>query len=69
MAERDCPHPNLRAEVDVNRFEDTGKFMADVRILACSIDELELRAPIEPQGEARLQTRAVFQMPELPRKH
>jgi hypothetical protein len=29
-----------------------------------SIDEIELHAPIEPEGEKRLQTRAAFQMPE-----
>jgi hypothetical protein len=30
---------------------------------ACSIDELELRAPIEPEGVPRLQTSASFEMP------
>ncbi len=29
---------------------------------ACSIDGLELRAPIEPQGTPRLQTNATFEM-------
>lgn len=32
---------------------------------ACSIDSIELRVPIEPEGEARLQTSASFQMPEI----
>lgn len=31
---------------------------------AVSIDELELRAPIEPEGDKRLQASAQFQMPE-----
>jgi hypothetical protein len=83
----DCAHENFAAEVGVHRFEDTGKFMADVRIrcVACgeamrflglpagvnfdrptvSIDETELHAPIEPEGEKRLQTRASFQMPPV----
>ena len=34
-----------------------------------SIDELELRAPIEPEGEKRLQDRATFQMPVIPQRH
>lgn len=30
-----CIHEHFRAEVDVHRLEDTGRFMADVRI-SCS---------------------------------
>lgn len=36
---------------------------------AVSIDELELRAPIEPQGQPRLQASASFTMPAIPVKH
>lgn len=83
----DCAHPDFAAEVDVHRLEDTGKFIADVRIkcVECgepfrfvglpsgihfshptvSIDETELHAPIEPEGEKRLQMSASFQMPEV----
>lgn len=86
----DCAHEQFGAEVDVHRLEDSGKFIADVRVkcVQCgepfrfiglsagisfdqptvSIDETELRAPIEPEGDKRLQTRALFQMPQvLPR--
>ena len=34
-----------------------------------SIDELELHAPIEPEGEKRLQASASFQMPTIPVRH
>jgi hypothetical protein len=34
-----------------------------------SIDELELHAPIEPQGEPRLQSTATFEMPDIPKRH
>lgn len=34
-----------------------------------SIDGLELRAPIEPEGEARLHTTALYQIPETPKRH
>lgn len=34
-----------------------------------SIDELELHAPIEPEGEKRLQTSARFQMPDVLKRH
>ena len=27
-----CPHANFNAQVDVNRMEDTGAFMSDIRI-------------------------------------
>jgi hypothetical protein len=36
---------------------------------AASIDGLELRAPIEPEGEPRLAASASFQMPEIPKRH
>lgn len=80
-----CSHEQFAAAVDVNRMEDTGRFIADVRIHcvqcgepfrfigvgagiawdrpACSIDEIELHAPIEPQGIPHLQRTARFQMP------
>lgn len=83
----DCAHEQFGAEVDVHRLEDSGKFIADVRVkcVQCdepfrfvgltagisfdqptvSIDETELHAPIEPEGEKRLQTRALFQMPQV----
>ena len=86
-----CQHPSFKANVAVNRFEDTGRFMADITV-ACadcgepfrfvglaagldwerplvSIDALELRAPIEPQGEPRLLNRASFAMPNIPAKN
>ena len=34
-----------------------------------SIDELELHAPIEPEGEKRLQASASYQMPAIPTRH
>lgn len=34
-----------------------------------SIDEIELHAPIEPEGEKRLQAGASYQMPEIPQRH
>ena len=36
---------------------------------AVSINGLELRAPIEPQIEAKLTASASFQMPDIPRRH
>jgi hypothetical protein len=35
----DCTHPDFRASVSVGRFEDTGKFMADVKVncAACGV--------------------------------
>lgn len=87
----ECGHSSFSAAVDVNRLEDSGKFIADVRVKcdecdepfrflgvdagisfsrpACSIDGLELHAPIEPELEARLLGRASFEVPTLPRKH
>jgi hypothetical protein len=86
-----CTHPDFRSFVNVGRFEDTGRFLAEVLIYcatcgspfrflgvpagihwerpAASIDSLELRAPIEPEGEKRLQERASFHMPEIPPRH
>ncbi len=80
-----CPHQGFAADVAVNRLEDTGKFVADIRIrcVQCdeafrflgvpsglrfdaptvSIDEVELHVPIEPEGQKRLQTSALFRMP------
>jgi hypothetical protein len=71
--------------VAVNRFEDTGRFAADITIRcvvcdepfrfmgvpggiswehpAASVDGLELRCPIEPEGEKRLYVKSTFQMP------
>jgi hypothetical protein len=88
---KDCPHESFQARVNVNRFEDTGRFMAEITVncTICgepfrflgvpagmsferpmvSIDGLELRAPIEPEIEARLMTTASFQMPEIPKRH
>lgn len=34
-----------------------------------SIDDLELHAPIEPEGEKRLQDSATFVMPKIPQRH
>ncbi len=87
----DCTHQQFRADVDVNRFEDTGAFMADIRVQCiacgepfrflgvdaglrwdrptCSIDGRELHAPIEPEGEPRLQSRASYHMPAIPTRH
>lgn len=87
----DCPHLNFFARVNVARLEDSGKFVADIRITctecdepfrfvgvaaglrfdgpACSVDGLELRAPIEPELEKQLHDRASFQMPDIPRRH
>ena len=86
-----CTHPDFRSFVNVGRFEDTGRFLAEILIQcatcgspfrflgvpaginwerpATSIDSLELRAPIEPEGEKRLQARASFHMPEIPPRH
>ena len=83
----DCAHKQFGAKVAVNQLEDSGKFIADVRVkcIECgepfrfiglpaginferptvSIDETELHAPIEPEGEKRLQASASFQMPEV----
>lgn len=36
---------------------------------ACSIDGLELHAPIEPELEKRLHATASFQMPDIPARH
>jgi hypothetical protein len=80
-----CQHKNFIAEVAVNRFQDTGRFAADVRVRCkdcgepfrflgvepgishrkpgVSIDGLELRAPIEPEGTKRLYTRSTFEVP------
>lgn len=33
-----CEHKNFRADVDVNRLEDTGQFMADIRIRCFECD-------------------------------
>jgi hypothetical protein len=33
-----CEHKNFRAEVDVNRLEDSGAFMADIRIFCTECD-------------------------------
>lgn len=33
-----CAHEDFRAEVDVHRMEDTGAFMADVRIRCAQCD-------------------------------
>ena len=87
----DCRHEQFKADVAVNRLEDSGKFIADIRVRCAqcdepfrfigvhaglafdrpmvSIDETELHAPIEPQGEPRLQTSASFQMPHIPTRH
>ena len=86
-----CPHEQFRADVNINRLEDTGRFIADLRVRCvqcdepfrflnvaaglawdrpmCSIDELELHAPIEPQGAPSLQTSARFEMPPVEIKH
>lgn len=67
-----CEHKNFKAKVDINRLQDSGRFMADVRVhcadcelpfeflglepglkmqgAAVSIDGLELRIAISPQG-------------------
>lgn len=88
---KDCRHGNFAAAVDVYRFEDTGKFMADIRVTcvecgepfrflgvpagvswshpACSIDGLELHAPIEPELETQLHARASFEVPDVPKRH
>lgn len=72
----DCKHEDFAAFVTVSRFEDAGRFMADVKIHCALCEEpfrfigvpmglmwdrpaasafgLELRAPIEPQGEHQL---------------
>lgn len=34
-----CEHPEFRAEVDVNRLEDIGRFHADVRIFCAKCGE------------------------------
>ncbi len=86
----DCTHPEFAANVVVNRFEDTGRFNAEVRVscIACgesfrflgvpaglltdrpavSVDGLELRAPIEPEGVPQLATRSVYEAPKVPDK-
>lgn len=80
-----CPHLQFSANVVVNRLEDSGGFLAEVRVtcVECgapfrflgvsagldftrpmvSIDELELRCPIEPERVPRLQAKATFVMP------
>lgn len=85
-----CVHLDFAAEVEVNRFEDTGRFNVEVRVRcracdepfrflglpsgllterpATSVDGLELRAPIEPQGVPRLAARSVFEVPKVPEK-
>lgn len=39
------------------------------RAPTCSIDDLELFAPIEPQGTPRLQAKASYEMPDIPTRH
>jgi hypothetical protein len=85
-----CTHPDFEAHISVNRFEDSGRFNVEVRVLcrACrepfrflgldaglsweqprvSVDGLELRAPLEPQGVPKLASRSVFEMPKMPEK-
>ena len=87
MSVSTCPHLQFRADVVVNRLEDTAGFMAEVSLkcVDCgepfrfiglragldltrpmvSLDELELRCPVEPQGVPRLQTKATFVMPPI----
>jgi hypothetical protein len=88
---KDCTHPDFYANVGVARLEDSGKFLAEVRVKcsACgmpfrflgvpagvafyeprtSIDDLELRAPIEPEMEKQLHGSASFEMPKIPVRH
>lgn len=85
IQQKTCPHLNFRAQVDVNRMEDTGRFLAEITIHCkecnlsfrfmgvpaglswdhpmASIDGLELRAPIEPENEPMLFSKARFEMP------
>lgn len=44
-----CPHRNFAANVEVNRIEDTGRFMADIMI-ACTDCELPFAFKGLPQG-------------------
>lgn len=39
MSDPRCDHPDFVGEIDVNRFEDTGGFSADVRIRCLACDE------------------------------
>lgn len=48
-APRDCQHESFTASVDVYRFEDTGKFMADVRV-NCAQCQLPMRFIGAPAG-------------------
>lgn len=43
----DCTHPDFAANVGVNRFEDTGKFLADITIkcVACGVTMRFVGAP------------------------
>jgi len=83
-----CPHESFYGNFNINRFEDTGRFSADITIKCAtcgepfrflglaagldfdkpmvSIDGLELRAPIQPQGEPQLLGHATFVMPSIP---
>ena len=88
----DCKHEDFNASVAVNRMEDTGHIVADIRItcrqcgepfrfLGCrcaglsflepsvSVNELELHAPIEPQGDPKLRSELKFEMPAIPIRH
>jgi hypothetical protein len=88
----DCRHEDFAASVAVNRMEDSGHVIADIRIacrqcgepfrfLGCrvaglsfqepsvSVTELELHAPIEPQGDPRLRSQMKFEMPAVPVKN
>lgn len=35
MTKKGCPHPDFEANVTVNRLEDSGRFMADIKIKCC----------------------------------
>jgi len=36
---KDCPHPNFFASVNIARLEDSGKFVADIRIKCTACEE------------------------------
>ena len=36
---------------------------------AVSVDECELLAPVEPEGEKRLRESLTYEIPEIPRRH
>ena len=37
-AQKACPHPQFKANVDVNRFEDTGRFLAEITVTCADCD-------------------------------